>query len=149
MALPNKGYAMLRWVGLVCVLALVACGESDSTDNTDNTNNTENTQSESTGTQDNTSVETITVEAQCDYLAQVYSCDGDFGDLDTFLTSCATALERDCTADDQALLSAVFACIEGNGAARSCGDEDFATCYAAHDLSGLSAACDENIAIGD
>lgn len=139
---------MLKWVGLVGLLALVACGESDSTDNTDNTNNTENTQSESTDTQENTSVETLTVGAQCDYLAQVYSCDGDFGDLDTFLSSCAAALERDCTEEDQALLSAVFACIEGNGAARSCTDEDFATCYEAHDLSALSSACDENIAIG-
>jgi hypothetical protein len=129
---------MLKWKGLTCVLALMACGDSE---------NTENTENETTGAEENTSVETLTVAAQCDYLAQLYSCDGDFGDLDTFLTSCGIAIERDCTAADQALLSALFACVEQNGAARTCVDEDYTTCEGAHDLSGLSAACDEVVAL--
>ena len=137
---------MLKWVCFICALALVACGESDDTDNAENTNNTEN---EETSETENSSIETLTVAAQCDYLAQVYSCDGDFGDLDAFLNSCAIAIERDCTDEDQALLSTVFACIEENGAARTCTGEDFAVCYTAHDLSGLSSACDESVAIGD
>ena len=124
----------MKWLCMVAVLALAGCGDSSDTEP-----GNEN--------QELDSVETLGVTQQCEYLGNMYSCDGDFAAWDVFMASCEAFIPESCTADDQALLSALFTCLDASGVMQSCSDEDYAACESTHALSGLSAACDEVIAL--
>ncbi len=131
----NGGLDMMKWLSLCCLVALMGCGDAAETEESENEN------------QDPTPVETWGVTQQCEFLGAMYGCDGDFAAWDVFMTSCETSIPESCSGEDQALLSGLFACLETAGAHQSCSDEDYAACESVYALSGLSATCDEVIAL--
>ena len=131
----DGGFNMTRWLCLLFLLLGIGCGES--TDSSESENETQTTDS----------VETWGVTQQCEFLGAMYSCDGDFAAWDVFMNSCETGIPESCSADDQGLISQLFACLQIAGAEQSCSDEDYATCESSYSISSLSASCREVIAL--
>ena len=117
--------------------ALMGCGETDATSSDESDSDNQQTGE----------VETWSVTQQCEYLGGLYGCDGDFAAWDVFMESCEASIPENCSADDLDLLSQLFTCLQNVNNSQTCSDEDYSTCESEHALSGLSASCDEVIAL--